>query len=1201
MYKKYTQDEPWIFNPWIKLCVMIKLSTLFLLLGFLTVHAEGLAQEVTLMHKNISLKDAFMEIKKQTGYNFLWAANSVKSNRTVSANIKRVPLKEAVNLLLQDLALDYKLEDQTILITEDATRLPFGIPENVIDNFLTSIEVRGRVIDGQGNPLIGASVKVKGTTRTVLSNEQGEFVMDNMTNDAVLEISYVGYESREIKAKSNLGDIRLVVALGEVDEVEVVINTGYQQLKPNEMAGAAEVITKKMLMEQTGTTILERLEGMSGSLNFNNKVMPGNNGENPNSVLNMTIRGYSTINGTTDPLIILNNFPYTGEIDNIDPNDVESIVILKDAAATAMWGIRAANGVIVITTSGAKFGQKTRVSYRSTVTHRPKPDLNKVDVADGPEVYDFIAELLGKSLPAVLRKEQDITELEYAGWQYYKGHISEQEFNEKLDRLKAIRPREQWLDLLYRNGLAQTHSLNISGGSDNLSWTVSANREDQSSVLQAKFNRNNIRMTTAFKMNEKLRLEMGITYTKSFSKTGAPAYNSIKQGLSYQSTLGLVNPDGTAYGWYPFTNTSTFNPIHMDTVANGFFRDVQFYPLTDWKHHYTTNDLEGYIKNARIVYTPIEGLDVALNVQAINQRSLNNNRADQESYYSRYNVALYSNIDEERGLITRQVPEGGIHQIRESYANSFNSRLDVNYRKILGKGSLIFNGAFDISESIHKSDGKFLVGYIETPRSFQYPNQQAMHSTLSGGLVNINLPVQGTLLPKEITQRNISTTASLSYIYDDRYIVNFNARRDGANILGVNVNDRWKPNYSIAGNWRAHKESFFDIPWISNLTTGVSFGYVGNVDVSKSSRIIARSMGYHALHTQLPGYWQTEIPPNPELRWEKTAHTNVKLDLGLFNDRLQVLSNYFVKNISDLYQNTTVDPIQTLPGNYVANAGEMQIKGYELNVMAKVIKNPFAYDITFSTANMKEKIKYYPNGKTQAANMRGVLANDGVALGNLPSLLVDMPLYAVFSIAGDHSYVNEMGEYIIEYDGQSFNNGTTLLNYIIASDKQDFKGVHIHGSATPSFTAGMHHRFQYKNWFLLVSLQAEIGHYFKYPVDRIGTLSLSSEFENRWKSPGDEEFTNVPKFTLPQDPSFNNYANYSGHNIYKGDVIRLNNVQLSYTVPTKKLRMLNLAINAQNLGAIWTANKKGYDYRYLNYMTWGGTDKYYSFTLNVGI
>src|SRR5690606_16645916 len=150
----------------------------------------------------------------------------------------------------------------------------------------------------------------------------------------------------------------------------------------------------------------------------------------------------------------------------------------------------------------------------------------------------------------------------FVGWQYYKGYITEQEFNEKLDRLKAIRPREQWSELLYRNGIAQSHSLNVSGGSDNLAWTVSANRDDHVGVLQEKSNRNNIRMTTSFKMNEKLRLELGIGYTKSYSKSGAPAYNSIKHGIGYQSTLGLVNPDGTPYGWY----TTTFNPIHMDTT-----------------------------------------------------------------------------------------------------------------------------------------------------------------------------------------------------------------------------------------------------------------------------------------------------------------------------------------------------------------------------------------------------------------------------------------------------------------------------------------------------------------------------------------------------------------------------------------------------------------------------------------------------------
>ncbi|WP_158644012.1 SusC/RagA family TonB-linked outer membrane protein [Pseudobacter ginsenosidimutans] len=1181
----------------------MKLTVLLLTIAVFSAHGNSMAQNLTISGKGLTLKEVFTTIEKQSGYVIIANEGIFNGTRTVSLDVTNMPLREVLDLVLKAQLLHYSIHGKTIFLSRKAAYPP-ALPTDgglKIASLIIQPDpqpVTGTIVDSLGRPLQGVSVQLDPGNRGGTTNKEGVFSIGKVPpGNYTIEITFVNHLPivRKITVGNSpleLGNLVMKINPGDMKEI-VVINTGYQKLKPNELAGAADVITKKMLMEQTGTNILERLNGMTGSLNFNNKVLPGNATGNPNSVLNMTIRGYSTINGTTDPLIILNNFPYTGDINNIDPNDVESIVILKDAAATAMWGIRAANGVIVITTSGSKFGQKTRVNYRYTISATPEPDLSKVDVADGPEVYDFIAEHMGKSLPSILQDYQAIPELDFTGWQYYKGHISEAEFNEKMERLKAIHPRQQWADLLYKTGISQTHSLNVSGGSETLTWVLAVNREDRSGTLQEKSNRNNIRMTTGFKMSDKLRLELGIAYTKSYNKTGAPAYNSLKDGNNYMSTRGLQNPDGTPYGFY-----INYSPVRMDTVGAGLLGDLKFYPLTDWKQNYTTTTLENYTKNFRLVYTPLKDLELAVSLQSVNQTSAALNRAEKESYYARYNVAYFANIDYARRIVNYQLPKGEIHRIRNNYSNSFNGRVDLNYKKKIGKGLLVFNGAFDISESVNKADGEFLVGYEDNPRKYTYPHQQPVYSSLVGGTV---YPIYSTdiLTPKEVTQRNISTTASLAYIYDERLVFNVNGRRDGANILGVNVNERWKPNFSAGLNWRLHKEKFFNIDAVSNLTVGISSGFVGNVDVSKSSRLVATSFGYHSTFTELPGYYQTAIPPNPELRWEKTSHTNFKLDIGLFNDRIQLFSNIFLKNVRDLYLSTTVDPIQALATQYIANAGKMNVRGYELSLMAKIIDSKsFGYDITFSTARTKESVKYYPNTYTHGENLRMMLQNDGVALTSLPALFSNMPLFSIISFDGKMG-VNNKGEYEVEYDGQVFNNGIELLSYVVKNGK-DFTGIKNYGTGTPTFTGAFHNRFRYRNWSLLVSLQAELGHYFKYPTDNVNFLTLSNAFYRRWQKPGDEAHTELPEYTIPENKSWFSYRMYSRENIMKGGVIRINNIQLNYTIPTRKLKVLNLAFNAQNLGKIWTANGKGYDYRNLNFMSWNSEEKYYAFTVNVG-
>jgi len=350
----------------------MKITTLILITAIMQVSAISFAQKITLSEKNATLSNVFEKIRSQSGYDFIVTRDMLKKASPVSVKAENQELTEVLKMIFDVQPLDFTVEGKIVVVK---TKEPSFLDKtkSVILHLVQDLTVRGRVVDENGQPLQGATVTVKGKNRSVKTDQNGAFYLENVGERDQLVISFVGYQSREVKAATDMGSLTMVIADQGLEEVNVV-STGYETLAKERATGSFELIDHKMLNRRTGTDILSRLEGITSGLQFDRR------GQSPDQTTanagNIVIRGISTLSSNIKtPLIVLDNFPYEGDILNINPSDIEQVTVLKDAAAASIWGARAGNGVIVITTKKGKLNSALKISSGANLIISEKPDL----------------------------------------------------------------------------------------------------------------------------------------------------------------------------------------------------------------------------------------------------------------------------------------------------------------------------------------------------------------------------------------------------------------------------------------------------------------------------------------------------------------------------------------------------------------------------------------------------------------------------------------------------------------------------------------------------------------------------------------------------------------------------------------------------------------------------------------------------------
>ncbi len=1140
-----------------KLIMRINFIAFFLLFTIMHVSASVHAQKITLSIEKGTLKSVFKEIEQQSGFE-VWYNNSLlKGTKSVSIKISG-ELKMVLDKIFIDQPLTYEIVDKTIVIK----RKPVSVVEK-ITKFIKAIKITGTVTDEKGNPLAGVTVRLKGTNTTEVTTNDGKYTIYVPDENSVLQFSYVGFQTVEQSVgEYSAINITLKEAIAQLKEFGI-ISTGYQELPKERATGSFLQIDNELLNRSTTSNVLDRLKGITTGFYFAPGLSPRITTSLNTKNSGITIRGVSTYRSSTDPLIVVDNFPYEGEINNINPNDIESITVLKDAAAASIWGARSGNGVIVITTKKGKPKEKMKISVNSNVTVGVKPDLNGVpgflSSKDYIEVEQFLfdkgffnSDISNKTSRPVVSPAVEIMALQRSG------AISADEAKTRLDLLRSYDIRKDYEKYIYQSDVRQQYSVGLRGGSDNMTYTLSGGFDkNTSNLVRDGFDRITLNSLGTYNPVKNLELTAGLNY--SWNKTLQNNQVTKALGNRYQSLFPytrFADENGT-----PLAIAQNFREAYLNEAEAKGFLDWHYRPLDDVANADNTTKVNDLLLRFGLKYTILPQLSAEISYQNERQTIKVKNLRDQNSYYTRDLINRYSVYDPATKSFTYNFPLGGILTVNDYDWRSNNARGQLNYQQSFSKHNLTAILGSEVRELKTTGTGITMYGYDDQfGTSVNNLNFQMSYPTN---------PTGSRLIPNtastvsEITNRYISYYANASYNYDEKYTFSLSGRKDGANLFGAKTNDRVTPLWSAGLSWNISKENFYAFPLVPYLQIRATYGLNGNVYQNGSAYLTGR-------YSVDPVTGATKISnlsaPNPELKWERVKNVNFGLDFASKNSILSGSIEYYIKDGKDLIQPTPLAP-QTGFVDYIANTAATHTTGWDVTLTSKNVNTAFKWETTLLFSAIKDKVVRYdaPLNSGSVSSLGGI---------------VGKPLFAM------HAY---------RWAGINGSTGAPM-GYLNGKVSEDYEGIInnfndslvFKGSFRPTKFGALRNDFIYKGINLSVNITYQLGYVFRRPstslnyTEIIGSATPNSDYARRWQEPGDETRTNVPAIIHPANSNRNTFYQYSEALIEKGDHIRLQDIRLGYELPksifkNNPMDRIQVYAYASNLGILWKKNKYGID------------------------
>lgn len=1022
----------------------------------------------------------------------------------------------------------------------------------------------GTILNNENQPLPNATIKALKSNTSVTTNGKGRFTITLTTLPDTLFITHISYKPQSISVTTATQPVTCNLEPATILLTPITINTGYQQIKPNEINGAVIQVTNKMLNQQTGTSILKRLEGITGGLSFNQGYGNGNT-QNKTSI---SIRGLSTINGPLDPLIVVDNFIYEGNLANINPNDVESITVLKDAAAASIWGARAGNGVIVISTKKGSFRQKMKLSFNSTLILAEKPDLfSRPDmaIADYIGIEEFLFNK-GYFNSTLAQQYIAVPPSVEVFLNRKNGLISAADSAAQVNALIATNTKEQYRQYFYSQAVTQQYALNLTGGSDNLAWLLAANYDRNTDQLSAAYEKINLSINNTYRPVKNLRFDLAVTYTGSKSISGKTPYSSLAMvGSRYTPYLQLVGAGGT-----PLSIATQYRDAYTDTAGAGKLLSWKYTPLEDYKHNRSLTALSELLANIGISYQLFRPLRFEIKYQYQQQRSNTNALADLESFETRNTINLFTQLNRSTGAVTYPVPLGDILRLSVSNLQSQNLRSQLAYTNSWQNHSFSALAGAEIRELLATGNGAIYYGYKNNPLSFANVDMVNAYPTFITGSTS---RISGFSSLSSKANRFLSFYSNFSYSFKQRYSLYASARRDGSNIFGVATNEKWKPLWSAGAGWELSKESFYRFLEIPFLKLRASYGYSGNVDLSRSALPVAYFSNDNI--TNLPSATISTLN-NPQLRWEKVAQFNLAVEFASKNQRLTGSFDWYMKKGTDLYGDA--------PYDYTA-------WGYASTLTKNVAHSRgIGTDIMLTSKNTTGSIKWsttllYNYNLTKTTAYEAARAQSLYSLlgtGKNISPVIGKPLYSI--VAYKWGGLDSLG------NPRGYLNGQLSTNYAAIFAEAQTNGLqngtlYLVGSALPTSFGSLINTFSWKQFDLAVNISYKLGYYTAKPSISYAALVSSGggnkEYSKRWQKPGDENFTNVPSFQYPVSTDRDAFYSSAAVNIINAAHIRLQYINLGYTskanASSPLFKHLRFYFNCSNLGILWRANKQNID------------------------
>lgn len=1034
------------------------------------------------------------------------------------------------------------------------------------------ITIKGKVMNEEGEVVAGAVVKLRqaqGVVRwegpshspemTTMSDERGEFIFTNARMNDTIFLSAVGYKPAwEVNNERGLVTITLkrdVRTMGGV-----VVSTGYQQLPKERVTGSFALINQEQLSRVPSSSLLQRLDGTSNIL-FDKR--------NANDV-RLQLRGlYTLTNSITQPLIIVDHFPFTGDIESINPNDVKSVTLLKDASAASVWGARAGNGVIVISMKKGRYNQPQRVTVTANCSVTPKPDLDKLPELSSSAIVDLELFLFNKGFyDAAINNSSTrppLTPLTEVLALRRSGLISAADSAAQVAAFRSHDVRSDFERYLYRAAITQQYALNLSGGSARHSYYFSAGFDRNQTALGGDDNqRFTFRSGSTFRLHRNFTASTLLGFTQGLQGNNSPgAYGSTSYQLGSHALpryVSLVNPDGSAAAL-----ATRYRGSFTDTVGGGKLLDWAYRPLDELEfadnHVYT----QAWLADVNLQYRITSFLTAEAQYRYQRNQSLSENNYSLASFMARDLINLYTNLAASSAALRNPVPVGGILDRAESLQQAHNGRVQLNldyagrdYRVVAVAGAELRGAKTEANQNrVYGYDQRLNVSAVDYTSNFP---------RIVGGAANIPFATGVAAL----TDRFVSLFTNAAFTWKQRYTISASGRRDASNLFGVHANDKWKPFWSAGAAWNIAAEPFYTSQHFPQLLARFSYGFSGNVDQSQTAYTL---ISYNSSASNSPiflPYAQVLSPPNPDLRWEKVSTLNIGVDFQ-YRDWLSGSMEYYRKRSVDVLAGQQVDA-STGFNSLIANTAHITGSGAEIQFVAKWLRGKcfkWQSDILFNYAAYKVT-RYLLNKNTDGYTSSGAVINP--IAGYNPYLLVS------YRWAGlDPSTGNPMG----------YVNGQLSTDYATITNKTALAEQVIHGPALPPVFGNLLNTVSYKQVSFSFNILYRLGHYFRRPTISYSSLFAAGDghidYLRRWQQPGDELYTQVPSMLYP-NPSVARDVFYTNSEVTvsKAGYIRLHDCRVSYDALLGKHPSANqrcsFFLYTSNLNLLlWKANKEGPD------------------------
>ncbi|NLR78418.1 SusC/RagA family TonB-linked outer membrane protein [Chitinophaga eiseniae] len=1165
----------------IKNQLFVKVSTTLLLALLLLVGVAAQAQQVSYSGKALPAK-LFSDISAQTGYKFFYSNEALAGIGPISVQLKEVPLEKALGVMLEGLPLEFVIQGKTVFIRKKAEKKhtlapdPAEVQQDVP-------RVHGLVTDEQGNALPGITIMTKRDHRAVPTNENGYFVYPAEKGDTLIFRS-INYQILLLPAK--FGEQMKVILKQQVSQLSAVsvYNTGYQQLSKERATGSFAKpdmdIVKRRVGARDVTDVIGRLDGQVAGLTVKSGLNNMGSRSNANGVVTRRslIRGNSSVLLDGEPLYVINGLVST-DFSAVNPDDIEDITILKDAAAAAIYGARAANGVVVVTTRQGKKNQRMNIDYAGSVTVQSRPEWAHDPMLNSQQYIQVARQLFDPvRYPWASVSTGYVAPHDVILYNKYRGLISEEQANKSLDSLASIDGRSQMANLFYQPAITHSHTLSVSGGNNIYSYYLSLGYANMQGIHTGE-------QDNTYKLNLTQQFNPG-------KRVSITLNTSLNDAVYTSDGIMSIGSDVLPYQQLRDANGRSINMPYMTGYGDSLRQDYQtrsrinldYYPLDElnYQHNKRTNLTMNV--NGRVGVQLWKGLRFEGVYGYQKTPGTYDIYSDNKSLNMRKTMLSLTVAPTAASTPVYYLPlTGGYYNAINNDQHNWMVRNQLVYtaQPRGGKDALTLQAGLEAQEQYSYNTGLSIYGYNRSLGTYPVLDYLTMSKGIQGTITGTGY-LNGSIfqIAKTVSRFN-SYFALGSYSFNQKYSLDMSWRQDQSSLFGSDVSSQNKPVWSIGGKWRMDKEPFLSgVKWVDALALRSTYGILGNSPYVGAATLY--DVLYPNAQVQSGGIagdgLDVNRPANRKLSWESVKTVNVGIDFALFNNR--------INGSIEGYHKTTVDLLSYLPANpftgfsqITGNLGKAVNKGIEITLGSENIRTKnfrwttrwvFSYNknelVSWGVKSQQTKAVYTRIGASYVA---------GYTIS---------PLFA-YRYAG----LDSLGDPQIKLA-----NGKVTKNpYIATADDVVYMGV-----TQPKFNGGLTNTFSYKGFSLSANLIYNLGHVMRRNVSfkSSGRLSdrayfggnLRTNFLDRWQKPGDEAFTNVPSYvpSVAVDYTRRNmdYYNYADINVVSASYIKLRDISLTYDLQPDLLKHLNLQrasvfIQASNF-MVWKANHYGIDPEY---------------------